>query len=108
MTLPARLLRSLTRQVRWTTVDSYGATVTGSWTNSDITGRIDQATATEIHTDGRLHEVSTWRLWTDTAVDASDRIVDGDVTYVVDGQPWPVYDADSVHHYEANLERVDG
>jgi head-tail adaptor len=108
VTLPAHLLRSLTRATRSTTTDSYGATVTNTWSTASITGRVDQQSRSEDLGDGRQAEISEWRLWTDTAVDADDRIVDGSTTFQIVGKPWPVYDDTEIHHYEATLRLVEG
>ena len=108
--IPSRLLRELTLQTRTTTTDRYGDTVTDDWTDTTISGRIDQILRREVTDNGREASVTEWRLFTnDDTVTAASRIVDGDITYDVDARPAPVYaSANRVHHYEATLSLVEG
>ena len=107
--IPSHLLRSLTLQTRTTTTDTYGAVVVSGWTDSTITGRIDQQTRKEATGNGREGEESSWRLFTNSAdVSADDRVKDGGLIFDVIGRPWPVYSGSGVHHYEATLRLVIG
>ena len=107
--LPARLLRDVTLLKPVTTTDAYGATVHDTWTASTIRARVDQTSRGETTAAGRHGDVSEWLLVTPAAtVAASDRIVDGGLTFEVVGRPWPAYGASAVDHYEATLRLVEG
>ena len=108
MTLPPNLLRALTHQTRNTTTDSYGQTVTSTWSDVAITGRLDQLIRTETHAGGRETEISEWALLTDTVLTAEERVKDGSTIYEIVGTPWPVYDDTGVHHYQATIRLVEG
>ncbi len=109
MSIPERLLRPLTLLTPVTTTDAYGAAVPGSWTSTAITGRTKQLSRSEATNAGRHGEVSEWLLLTNCAtVAASDRVVDGGITFEVVGPPWPDYGASGVHHYKATLRLVEG
>ncbi len=107
--IPSRLLRDLTLQTRTTTTDRYGDTITDGWTDTTISGRIDQILRREVTDNGREASVTEWRLFTnDDTVTAASRIVDGDLTYDVEARPAPVHGGAGVHHYEATLSLVEG
>lgn len=107
--IPKRLMRTLTLQTRTTGTDRYGDTIATGWTNSTITGRIDQFLRREVTDAGREASVTEWRLLTNSPnVAAASRIVDGALVFEVDGRPAPVHAAAHVHHYEASLTLVEG
>lgn len=110
MGLPAHLLRDVTLRTRSTTTDAYGDTVAGSWTETTIAARVEQSNASMLTDEGRQASVSRWRLATNSsAVTAHSQIVDGTLTYEVDGRPWPVHRGTTdVHHYEADLVLTEG
>lgn len=107
--IPTRLMRDLTLQARTTTTDRYGDQVITGWTDTTIRGRIEQFVRREVTDAGRDASVTEWRLFTNTdAITAASRVVDGALTFEVDGRPAPVYAATAIHHYEASLTLVEG
>lgn len=107
--LPTRLLYDVTLLRAVTTTDAYGATVPDTWTQTTITARIEQSSASEVTGQGRHGEVSTWRMWTNYEdVRAADRVLYAGDTYEVVGLPAPMRTASTVHHYAATLRLVEG
>ena len=112
--LPARLLRPLTLSRPTHTVDDTDGSVTTTWESSQVEGRIGRGSATEATEDGRQAAVSTAKLFTNASTGRTqDRIIDTDTgptpdVWEVAGDPVPVWDTDSIHHWEAPLRRAEG
>jgi hypothetical protein len=106
--LPTRFLRDLTLLTPTTTTDAYNAEVPDTWTESTITGRVDQRSRRETTTEGRQASVTEWLLLTNTEPPANTRVEDGALLFEIDGRAWPVYAGSAVHHYEASLILVEG
>lgn len=112
--LPSRLLRALTLSRATQTVDEVDGSVSTVWESFQIVGRIGRGSASEATDDGRQASVSTAKLFTNVSeARAQDRIIDTDAgttpdVWEVAGDPVPVWDSTSVHHWEAPLRRADG
>lgn len=92
------------------TLDGYGNTVPdwGTVTSSSLDVMIEQRRTVE-ERDGRDVTVTTLLVFTnELAVAATDRIVWGDGTYDIDGEPWVVYSPAGADHVEAQLLKVVG
>lgn len=87
--------------------DVYGRP-TKSTATATVNGRLDQQQTTETVGD---RDVTTTRLVLflepTATVTSTTRATVGGVTYQVDGDPWPVLGARSVHHLEVPVRRVD-
>jgi head-tail adaptor len=106
--LPERLLpHTVTVQTAGTTTDRYGNTVQ-DWSDPDETtarARVEMVLTQNPNevTNGRDDAASVWRIFTNAALTLHNRIVWGSRVFDIDGEPAPVYDATSHHHYEAIL-----
>jgi head-tail adaptor len=106
--LPERLLpHTVTVQTPGTTTDRYGNTVQ-DWSDPDtstITGRFEMLLSDAVklreETEGRDSALSVWRFYTNDALTMYQRLVWDGREFDVDGEVAKVYDANSLHHYEA-------
>ena len=113
--LPDRLLpHSVSVLTPGSKVDRYGNTLP-DWdtaTSTTIRGRFEfllsDAVSLREKTVGRDDAVSTWRFYTNDAINMRQRLVWGTRTFDIDGEVAPVYDAANLHHYEALARTSDG
>lgn len=106
------LLGLLPQSVTITTVtpgarDGYGRRSQSTATTT-VSGRIGQAQTSE--TTGDRDTVAsrfTLYLEPDAVISRADRVTVDGVSYEVDGDPWPVMGASTVHHLEVPLRRVE-
>lgn len=108
--LPDRLLpHSVVIQTPGYTTDRYGNTVQDWSAPTETTARAriemlpSDAVALREVTAGRDDAVSTWRIYTNTAINLRQRVVWDGQEFDVDGEVAPVYGASTLHHYEALL-----
>lgn len=110
--LPAHVLRHLIVEQHIEAVDPDDGSVTVTYAQSGITGRIARGAASDDTANGRQAAVATARLFTNYAsISDRDRIVDPDEL----DDPWElagpliaVRSAGHIHHYEAPIRRVNG
>lgn len=109
--IPERLLN---RVLAWvepeTSDDAYGDATVETWgAGTAITGRIDPISSVEIADSTRDLSSSRFVLLTNaTGLSSKARIVDGPVTYEVDGLPAVIDTPAGAHHTEARLRLVGG
>jgi hypothetical protein len=111
--LPSRFLQLLFAQRRTEMTDPADGSQVHGWQTVTFHGRIARGQSSEVDDLGRQASVTRVKLVTNyDGLRTEDRVLDpeGDdvAAWQLDGDPWPVYAASSVHHYEANLRRVDG
>lgn len=106
--IPNRLLRNMTLRTATTVVDPLDGSAGKTYTSSTIRGRVDQVSTRESRADGREITVDEWRLFTNDSVSATGQVIDGAITYEIEGEPWPVYRSQDIHHFEAKLRKVNG
>lgn len=106
--IPTRLLRTLTLRARAETIDETDGSMSLTWTDTEVLGRLDRMSSMEVLTQGRSAEVSLWRLLTNDEIPSTARVIDGDAEYEVDGETFGVYTARGLHHFETSLRRVEG
>lgn len=109
--IPDRLLPV---EVTWirpgVTVDGYGNTIPdwGVVTSSALQVMIERRRTVE-QRGGRDATITNLVMFTnELAVAATDRIVWGDDTYDVDGEPWVAYSPAGPDHAEVDLLKVVG
>ena len=111
--LPDRLLRPLILSRATETTDPDDGSIGLTWESEEFLGRITRGQTSEAGEDGRQAAVDGAKLLTNVAgIRFQDRILDDedelDEAWEVYGQPVAVWGASAVHHYEAQLRRVQG
>ena len=111
--LPEAYLRTLIAQRRREVVDPDDGSEQTVWDTVSFTGRIGRGRATEVDEQGRQGALGMQMLFTNySGLRAEDRIVDPDndetEPWQLAGDPVVVWDATTVHHYEAPLRRLIG
>lgn len=111
MTIPARLLPITVTWVRpGVTLDGYGNTIP-DWdtvTSSALDVMIERRRTSETRGNRDATVTNLVMFTNELAVAATDRIVWGDDTFDVDGEPWVVHSPAGPDHAEVDLLRVVG
>ena len=93
------------------TTDRYGGTTsTFASYGTVVQGWLSQTSATEPQSDGRDPLMTTLVLFlpVGTSITGRDRVIVGDHTYTVEGEPYEAWTPTGAHHLEVRLQEVEG